>query len=202
MTKCSSLFVSGLMVSLLFSCSGGGLSDGFTREINEVETAWKNASGSFTASLDSVDQATKEWAAMTVNMQVPDSMQSRLTPEYKARLDSVKQICIKQGESYEMLHKEMETARNNWDQDSKVFASWKDKVFKSEIDIETARKDLKDYQAKVKSTTDISNKTASRLNQIRQNCEANHKIYDSLVTAIPKEEVEQPRRRHRRGGHS
>lgn len=192
----------GLSASLLFSCGRGGLSDGFTREINEVETAWKNATGSFTASLDSVEQARKGWALMLQHMKVPDSIQSRLSPGYKAQLDSVQQICVKKGDAYDALMKDMETARTGWDQDSRVFADWKDKVFKSEIDIETARKDLKDYQQKVKSTTEISNTTASRLNEIRQHCSANCKVYDSLLLAAPKEELDQPRRRHRRGGHS
>lgn len=179
----------------LVSCGGGGVSEDFTREINEVETAWNNASGSFTTAIDSVKQAKAGWENMSTNMVLPDSVKSTITPAYNNKLDSVKAICATHGQAYDGLLKDLETAQNTWNTDTKVFADWKDKVFKSEIDIETARKDLKTYQEKIKTTTGTTNEVNARLNTIRENCAVTCKAYESMVASAPKQEEPRGRRR-------
>src|SRR5262245_35953948 len=119
-------FIGSLLATALVSCGGGGVSDDFTREINDVQTAWKNTTGAINASHDSVENAYKGWATMMLGMKVPDSLQSRLTAQYKARIDSVYQICEKEHLSYDGLKLELETARLEWEKDTKVFADWKD----------------------------------------------------------------------------
>lgn len=193
-------FVGSLLGSaLMISCGGGGVSDDFTREINDVHIAWKNTTGAIDASRDSVENAYRNWATMMLEMKVPDSLQSRLTPAYKAKLDSVYNVCEKQHASFDALKVELENSRLEWEKETRVFADWKDRVFKSEIDVETARKDLKHYQEEVKTNTDISNRVNERLSQIRQHCLSNCMVYDSLLSNIPREDQAQ-RRRGRRGG--
>lgn len=194
------LFLIGLVCFsfMITSCGGGGVSEEFTREINEFETAWTNTGTSFSGIMDSVKAANTNCTTMQAEMKVPDTLVERMGSDDKVKLDSIKAICEKQNGSCTAILQDLEKYKLNWDKETNAFAEWKDKVLKGEIDIETAKKDLVMYKAKLTQAGDKSTEAYNKLSELKIACSGTCGSYTQLVTAIATKEPEpKPRRRGR-----
>ncbi|HYG51456.1 MAG TPA: hypothetical protein VD905_11160 [Flavobacteriales bacterium] len=182
-------------VILFFSCGGGGVSEQFTKELNEFETAWDNTAASFTAVMDSVRTVKQEWTGMESSMKVADTLTKKLTDEDMRRLDSLKANCKGHAESSDNVLKKMEAFKTGWDKETSAFKEWKDKVLKGLIDIETAKRDMKVYKGKLEEAAEQSDKAYDELTELKNKCQANCKAYDDAVLAI----AQRPEENRRRG---
>jgi hypothetical protein len=184
-------------LSLMFnSCGGGGVSEEFTKEINEFETAWINTGISFSGIMDSVKTTNESWIAMHSEMKVPDTLVERLDSDKSKKLDSIKAICSSQNESCAAILKGLEEYKTGWDKETSAFAEWKDKVLKGEIDIETAKKDLLLYKTKLTQAGDKSTEAYNKLSELKIACSGTCGLFDQMVTSLATEEPE-PKRRGR-----
>jgi hypothetical protein len=184
-------------IVLFFSCGGGGVSEQFTKELNEFETAWNNTAASFTAVMDSVKTTNDAFTSCTGQMKVPDTLTEKLTGTDTQKLDSIKANCGKYAQGVTDIMNKLETYKTGWDKEAAAFAGWKDKVLKGSIDIETAKKDLKIYKEKLDETAKQSDEAYNGLTELKGKCDANCSLYDGTVKEIAGR-VEEPKN-HRRG---
>jgi chromosome segregation ATPase len=184
----------GLVVLLtvsINSCGGGGVSDEFTKEINDFETAWNNAETSYTAIIDTVNAAKQKWTGCTAELVLPDSVKEDLNASRIKELDSIANVGKEQGAIYDQLTADMNAYKTTLDAQGKAFADWKAKVMKGEIDIETAKKDLKEYKAKIEEITNKSNEANNRLAEVRIACEGNCSSFEEKLKAPLEEEKDE-----------
>lgn len=181
---------------LFFSCGGGGVSEQFTRELNEFETAWNNTAASFNAVMDSVKTTNDGFNTCGEQMKVPDTLTERLTNQDTQKLDSIKSSCSKHVQGVAAIMAKLEKHKTGWDMETAAFAGWKDKVLKGSIDIETAKKDLKTYKTKLDETARQSDEAYAGLTELKGKCAVTCNTYDGMVKEIATR-AEEPRRRSR-----
>jgi hypothetical protein len=197
MKKVKVFFIGSALALLTFSsCGGGGVSEEFTKEINEFETAWTNTGIAYEGIMDSVKTTNADWTSMHAEMKVPDTLIENLSEDRSKKLDSIKTICSTQNESCAAILKSLEEYKVNWDKETSAFAEWKDKVLKGEIDIETAKKDLVLYKTKLTEAGNKSTEAYNKLSELKVACSGTCGLYDQMVTALATEEPE-PKKRGR-----
>lgn len=191
MKKTASIIILALTSGMyLSSCGGGGVSEEFTKEINEFETAWTNTGTSFMGIVDSVKTTKAQWDVMATEMKVPDTLVERIGNDRMKVLDSVKTICGSQNESCAAILKGLEDYKLTWDNDTKAFGEWKDKVLKGEIDVETAKKDLAAYKTKLADAGTKSSDAYNKLSELKVACSGNCSQYNEMITKFSAEEPE------------
>lgn len=177
----------------LFSCGGGGVPENFTKQINDTELAWKNASASLSTSIDSITATKASWTTMSAEMKVPDSLSAAVEPQTAKELDSLKGICTNQGASYDKLLTESSAYLTQVKSDESAFLAWKDKVIKGEIDVETAKKDLKMYSEKVGEISSRSGDIMSKITEIKKQCSDDCGKFSTIVQGLAQPKEEKPR---------
>lgn len=176
------------------SCGGGGVSEGFTREINEFETAWNNTTTSLIGIIDSVKTTNDQWVIMNSEMKIPDTLVEKIGDSKSKILDSVKLVCSSQNQGCTSILKELETFQLGWNKETKSFEEWKDKVLKGEIDIETAKNDLKIYKSKLTDAGNKSTESYNKLSDLKVACAGNCGQYASMLQKFSLEEAEPEKR--------
>jgi hypothetical protein len=180
MKKLNSIILASA-AAIFIACGGGGLSEDFKKEIAEFETAWGTATNSVTAIHDSVQATITSWESMET-CSAPDSTLAVLSAETKSQLDSIMLQCKDYSADIEKLHEEIEVYMGTWEADKKAFTDWKDKVEKGEIDVETAKKDMKLYKDKITLVNDWVKQTNEKFIAIKSSCETNCAGYGEVLS--------------------
>ena len=171
-----------LFLGTLVSCGGGGLSEDFKKEISEFETAWGNAKNEVSALKDSVQATVNSWDSMK-DEAVPDTLWNSLAEPTKHQLDSIENICKDYTTDLEKLNKDITLYTETFDADTKAWSDWKEKVEKGEIDIETAKKDMKVYKEKITVINDWVKQTNEKYIAIKTACESNCAGYGNILSS-------------------
>ena len=177
----SSISVLFAGAALFVSCGGGGLSEDFKKEIAEFETAWGNAKNEVYALRDSVQATLTSWEGMK-DEAVPDTVWNKLDEPTKSALDSIEAVCGDHTANLEKLNKEITTYTETFEADGKAWGDWKVKVEKGEIDIETAKKDMKLYKEKITVINDWVKETNTKYMAIKSACDANCAGYGAILS--------------------
>ena len=144
--------------------------------MGEKATAWSN-------DVMATSQQAKDFAARQKTMM--DNMTTTTDETMKTRMIEMNKMAEQDVATMETMTTEWNSFKTSWDENTKAYTEWKDKVTKGEVSQEDAMKGLTDWRAKLADAQTKVDSWGPQLAAVKESTSKNMAMADDMEKNMP-----------------
>jgi len=153
-------------------------------EINTVATDWTalgDKAMTWSQELNTSMESAKTFAAKQQEMMTSMAPQMAKDANMKTAMENSVKMANEDVSKFEAIAGEWNSYKPTWDEMTKSFVEWKEKVMKGDMNAEDAMKGLADYKTKMnEAQTKVNTWTASYA-EVKSSCDKNMATADAMM---------------------
>jgi chromosome segregation ATPase len=153
-------------------------------EINQFGTDWSALGEKATAWSNDLQQTTtkaKEFA--TQQEALATSMATTKDQAMKTKVNEMASKAKEDASHFEGMETEWNTFKSTWDENTKQFTEWKDKVLKGQVTSEDAQKGIADFKTKMSDAQAKIDSWGTQYAEAKSSCEQNMAMAETIKPA-------------------
>ena len=173
----------GLLVAgaMSFTACTNKVDEKTISEINQFGTEWSalgERANSWGNELSQTTAKAKEFAVQQTTL--ANNMATTKDESMKAKVNEMAGKASQDASNFEAMENEWNTFKSTWDETTKQFTEWKDKVMKGEVTPEEASKGIEDYKAKLAEAQAKVDTWTAQYAEVKSSCEQNMAMAQSM----------------------